>query len=391
MPGPLAGFTILELDLMAPARLTGYYLAALGATVINVESPDKNRDKSLTFRNDTDSRWLWYQQGKKSIVLDLKDPEQRGLLHALATTADGVIEGFRPGAAARLGCDYGSLSRDNPALVYASVTAFGQTGPLAPIFGRETTYAAYTGLLDLLRPDGEAPLMLPYLTVDVIGGMHGAMALLAALLQARVSGKGQYVDAAAYDALFGLLGMRIHDLQLGSWFGTRPRHVTSGIETMDVFVSSDDRYIVFTADNQAMWQRFCEAIDAPWLLPLHDGLAAGADPAKRSATRAALATLFASRTMDEWQSLNLRQNLGIAPVLTLAETLDQPHTRERGMMTAVQHPILGTVRAVGNPFTFSGTPTQAHDYPAFGADTDAVFEAAGLGDRWRKIAARSAD
>ena len=381
---------ILELDLMAPARYTGYLMALLGAEVINVEAPARADDgKSLRFRDDGDSRWLWYQQGKKSICLDLKSDAGHEVLLRMADKADGVIEGFRPGAAARLGLDAATLIARNPQLVYVSVTGFGQTGPLSALFGRETAYGALTGLLDLTRPRDGAPYMLPFLITDIVGGTTAAVAMLAALVHAKQTGYGQHVDAAAYDAMFPFLGMRIHDLQLGSWFGSRPRHVESGLETMDVFSTADGRFIVFTADNDRIWTRFCEAAQALELLPLRNGLDRDATEEERQRTRKQLTALFLSRSLEDWIALNERSDVGLAPVLSLSEVMQAPHTAAREMMVDAQHPRLGSVRTTGVPFKFERTPAAIGPYPAFGADTREVLESFGIED-WERLLAAGA-
>jgi len=389
MAGPLTGTTVLELDFMAPARYTGYLLAVLGAEVINIERPAREGgDKSLTFREDTDSRWLWYQQNKKSMTLDIKTPEGREILQRLAQRSHVVIEGFRPGAVERLGADYATLSARNPGLVYCSVSAFGQAGPLKDLFGRETVYGASTGLLDLCREKSGPPVMLPFLITDVVGGMHAALAILAALKHRESTGEGQYIDACTFDAMFPFLGLRAYDTWLSSWFGSRPRHATSGIETMDTFETRDGRYVVVTPDSQAIWNRFCKAVERPDLEGARAALDASASPELREQVRARLAELFKSKTRDEWTALNREINVGLVGVLDLDEAMSSEHATVRGIVKEIHYPPLGTIKALDAPFKFSKTQPTLQRYPQYGGDTYAVIESLGMADRWDDLVAR---
>ena len=384
--GPLDGITVLELDLMAPARYTAYLLAALGAEVISVERPvHAGADKSLTFREDTDSRWLWYQQNKRSITLDVKKAEGREILHKLADRSDVVIEGFRPGAVERMGADYATLSARNPKLVYCSVTAFGQTGPLKDAFGRETVYGALTGLLDLCREKDGPPVMLPFLITDIVGGMHAALAILAALSHRERGGRGQYIDASTYDAMLPFLGLRVYDQWLSSWFGSRPRHATPGTETMDVFETKDGGYVVVTPDSDAIWRRFCHAVQRPDLEPVRKALERDADPAERARGKIRLMELFKSRTRAEWDALNDDINVGLVGVLSLEEALASEHAAARGAVTEVEYSPMGKIKALQSPFKFSDTPTRLRGYPRYGGDTHEIIQELGLGDRWDEL------
>jgi alpha-methylacyl-CoA racemase len=389
MSGPLAGTTVLELDFMAPARYTGYLLATLGAEVINIERPAREGgDKSLTFREDTDSRWLWYQQNKKSVVLDVKSPDGREILQRLAERCDVVIEGFRPGAVERMGADYATLSARKPNLIYCSVSAFGQDGPLKDLFGRETAYAACTGLLDLCREQDGAPVMLPFLITDIVGGMHAALAIVAALRHRGRTGEGQYIDASTFDAMFPFLGLRVYDTWLSSWFGSRPRHATSGLETMDTFETKDGRYVVVTPDSQQIWNRFCRAVGRPDLEDARAGLDASASGELRDSARARLSELFKSKTREEWMALNQAINVGVVGVLNLAEALDSAHATARGVVKEIEYPPLGTLKALNIPFKFSKTQPELRGYPQYGGDTYQVIESLGLADRWDELVAR---
>jgi alpha-methylacyl-CoA racemase len=389
MAGPLAGTTVLEIDLMAPARYTGYLLATLGAEVINIERPASGSDKSLTFREDTDSRWLWYQQNKKSMALDVKSPEGREILQRLAERSHVVIEGFRPGAAERMGADYATLSARNPGLVYCSATAFGQTGPLKDLFGRETVYGASIGLFDLCKSQDGAPSMLPILITDVIGGMHAAMAILAALKHRERTGEGQYIDASIFDAMFPFLGLRVYDAWQGSWFGSRPRYVTNGLDSLDSFQTKDGRYVIVTPDSQAIWNRFCAAVERPDLEGLRPALDASASEELRARARAQLGELFKSRTRDEWIALNDKINVGIVGVLDLAEALESEHAKVRGVVKEIDYEPLGKIKTLDIPFKFSKTQPEVTGYPRFGGDTRQVLESIGMADRWDDLVARN--
>ncbi len=389
--GPLQGCRVLEIDLMAPARFTGYVLASLGAEVINIEAPRTGRkEKSLRFRDDDDSRWLWYQQNKKSVVLNLRTPDGLELFYRMAETADAIVEGFRPGAAERLHVDYESIKQRNPRIVYCSATAFGQDGPYKDLFGRETAYGAVTGLTDLCSPPEGAPMMLPFLVTDTVGGLNAAVAVLAALSYRERTGKGQYIDACTYDSMFPFLGLRVHDQWLGSWFGSRPRRVVSGLETLDLMETKDGRYVVITPDGGEAWDRFCRAIAREDLIPLREAL--GSQDADKQADaaciQAALKEVFISKTMREWEEINMRENVGIVPVLNLGEALNSEHARARQMVIDVDYAPLGRTKTIGVPFKFSETPGQVRGYPRYGEHTEEVLNEFGCGERWDELRAK---
>jgi alpha-methylacyl-CoA racemase len=319
--GPLAGIKILEIAGIGPGPMCGMLLADLGAQVLRL---DRVEPSGLGIERPAQFDLL--QRGKRQLKADLKKPEGVALALALASHADGLIEGFRPGTMERLGLGPDVCLARNPRLIYGRITGFGQTGPLALTAGHDLNYIALSGALHAIGRAGQPPTPPLNLLGDYAGGaMLLAFGLVSALLAARTSGQGQVVDAAMIDGaaalmtpFFGLQAAGLHDGPRGS------NLLDSGAPFYDVYVCADGEYIslapIETKFREVLVQRL--GLGAEVLADL-------ADRARWPAVRQRLATLFAGRTRAEWCALLEGSDACFAPVLSPREAPAHAHHRAR--------------------------------------------------------------
>jgi alpha-methylacyl-CoA racemase len=347
--GPLAGCRVLELGGIGPGPFAGMFLADLGADVVRVD------------RRPTEADVL--NRGKRSVVLDLKQPAGGNTLLDLVTHADVLIEGFRPGVTERLGVGPHECLARNPRLVYGRMTGWGQTGPLAPTAGHDLTYIAVTGALCAIGPAGGAPQIPLNLVGDFGGGgCYLVIGVLAALHAVARTGQGQVVDAAIVDGTTHLLASTFGKLGRGTWADERGVNLLDGgAPFYAVYETADARHVAVGA------------LEPKFYRVLLDTLGLDADPDRqydRSTwpdLRRTLAARFARRARDDWAELFEGTDACVAPVLSLGEAMKHPHLAARASMVVQD----GVPQPAAAP-RFSATPTSPGP-PAVSTDTQTVL------------------
>lgn len=302
MAGPLQGISIVEMGGIGPAPFAAMMLADHGAEVIRVE-----RAGMIGFDKDP------LRRSRKSISLDLKQPEAVEILRRLACRADGLLEGYRPGVMERLGLGPDELLGANPKLVYGRVTGWGQDGPLSSTAGHDLNYVAISGLLHGIGPKERPVPPINYIGDYAGGGMMLAFGMVSALLHVRGGGEGQVVDAAMTDGA-ALIGAMIFGLRAaGLWKDQREANLLDGgSETYGIYRCSDGKFIAIGAIER----QFQEA--------LFKGLAL-----RPGSDREEIATVIKSRTRDEWAAHFAGTDACVAPVLDLDEAPLHPHNIAR--------------------------------------------------------------
>jgi len=319
--GPLAGVKVLELESLGPVPFCGMLFADLGADVLLVDRPS---DPGLGFERE---RWSDVMlRGRRSITLDLKAPGGVGALLELVARADALVEGFRPGVLERIGLGPDVLLARNPRLVVGRMTGWGQDGPLAPRAGHDIDYIALSGALHAIGHAGGRPVPPLNLVGDFGGGgMLLAVGVLAALLEARHSGRGQVVDAAMVEGASLLATMFWGMAAAGQWSEARGANVLdSGAPWYDTYETADGRFVAIGAIEPKFYAELLARM----------GLAGEAlpDPQDRAgwpALRARFAAAFRTRTRDEWSAAFEGSDACFAPVLTFAEAAAHPHNVAR--------------------------------------------------------------
>ncbi|MFR9729558.1 CaiB/BaiF CoA transferase family protein [Saccharopolyspora sp. MS10] len=334
--GPLAGVRVVELAGLGPAPFCGMLLADLGADVIRVGRPGRGPGEHDLL-----------DRGKRAISVDLKHEGGAAAVLALVERADVLIEGFRPGVAERLGVGPERCWEVNPKLVFGRMTGWGQDGPLAATAGHDIGYIALTGMLHAIGRRGGPPQVPANLVGDFGGGaMYLAVGVLAALLQARTSGRGQVVDASIVDGAAHLGSMLYGFAAAGSWSDRRGTNLLdTGAPYYDVYETSDGEHVAVGALEPQFYAELLDRLGLAGTAPDRD------DPANWPALRALLADTFRQRTRAEWTEVFDGSDACVAPVLSMREASEHPHVRARGTL-----PSPGGVLQPAPAPRFSRTP-----------------------------------
>jgi alpha-methylacyl-CoA racemase len=338
--GPLHGVRVVELGGIGPATFAAMVLADLGADVVRIDRPDAI---SLDVRPPD----FAVTRGRRSIAIDLKAPQGALLVLELLAAADIAIEGWRPGVAERIGVGPAESMSVNERLVYVRATGWGQDGPYAQGPGHDINYLAVTGALHAIgRPDSPPVPPLNIVGDYGAGGMLSVVGALAALWEARSSGRGQVVDAAMVDGI-ALLTTLFHGmLSTGFWTEERGRNtVDGGAPWYDTYETSDGKYVCVGAGEPHFFHALLD------LLGLSGEYDDPMDRAKWPEMRATFTDRFRNRTRAEWAVHLGDRNLCLAPVLTWHEATSDEHLRQRGTFTEVD----GVVQPAPAP-RFSRTP-----------------------------------
>ena len=383
----LEGIKILDFCRNAPGMFCTMVLADLGAEVLMIERPmDEARSAYEKIVAGIDgpederrhAAFNALQRNKRSIALNLKEPEAQKIFHKLAETADVVVEGFRPGVMDRLGAGYEKVRSINPRAVYCSVSGYGQDGPYSQMAGHDINYISFAGALGLIGPQGGRPAIPLNLIADYAGGgLCGAIGILSALMAREKTGKGQYVDIAMSEGVLYMLSGMISDvLSKGSSVERGGNRLNGGAAYYNVYQTKDGGYFSIAAIEPWFWENLCRALGLEDLLPHQD-----ATGEKKAEVERALTEVFLTKTRDEWFETLKDQNISVGKVYSLEEALDDPHTRHRGMVVEVEAPDIpeGKVRQVATPIHLSETPGEVrHLGSVTGQHTSEVLEQLGF-------------
>ena len=350
---------VLEVGGIGPVPFAGMLLADMGADVLRLERP--GGDAIFPFDHDVTRR------GRASIAVDLRSDGGRTLALDLASQADALIEGFRPGAMERLGLGPDPVCAGNQRLVYGRMTGYGQDGPLSQVAGHDINYIAVAGALGAMRRAGERPLAPLNLVGDYGGGaLFLAFGVVCGLLEARASGRGQVVDAAMVDGV-ALLTSLVHGLTAaGAWDAQAPgtNLLDSGAHFYDTYATADGGHIAVGAIEPPFYARLLELLGLTHEeVPQH-----GRDRWPEGRQR--FAAVFATKTRAQWAAILEGEEACATAVLGLDEAPDHPHLRARG--TFVQ--LDGMTQPAAAP-RFARTPGAARPRRT---DPDAALEAWGV-------------
>jgi crotonobetainyl-CoA:carnitine CoA-transferase CaiB-like acyl-CoA transferase len=394
----LEGIKVLDFCRNAPGMFATMILADMGADVLMVERPmDETRaayERIVAgIKTPADERrhasFNSLQRNKRSIALNLKEPEALGIFRQLASDADVVVEGFRPGVVDRLGVGYRQVQEINPRAVYCSVSGYGQTGPYSRMAGHDINYISFAGALGLIgdSPDGKPAIPLNLIADYAGGGLCGAVGILAALMAREKTGRGQYVDIAMTEGVLYMLCGMIGDAFAQGFNPTRGgNRLNGGSPYYNVYRTADGKYFSIAAIEPWFWENLCRAIGREDLIP-HQS--AGND--KRDEIARTLESVFLTRTRDDWFDALRDANISVGKVYDLDEALDDPQALARGMVVELEAPGIpeGKVKQPGIPLHLSETPGAVrHVGSVTGQHTDEVL--ATLGYSPERIAALKA-
>ncbi|MFB4159421.1 CaiB/BaiF CoA transferase family protein [Geomicrobium sp. JSM 1781026] len=353
----LHGIRVLDLTRLLPGPYCTMMMADYGAEVTKIEAPttgDYGRETEPII-NGQSTRFLTLNRNKNSIQLNLKTIEGRNTLLDMCKQADVIMESFRPGVMKRLGLDYETVKEINPQIIYCSLTGYGQTGPYQNMAGHDLNYIATSGLVDITG-NTDAPPAVPGVQIADIAG--GALMALSGILMALVSrsqdGTGRYVDVSMMDGVMSLLGSVTHGYLAG---GAEPERgntrLTGQKACYGIYQTKDERYIAVAALEPKFWKNFCSRIGKEdWI----DQLNGNADV--QQSMKQELAHLFKTKTRDEWIEQLTIEETCVSPVLSVAESINNPQVQARQMIIETEHPALGKLLQTGFPIKFSGDAGQ---------------------------------
>ena len=375
MAGPLKGLKVLSFARALAGPYASMLFCDLGAEVIKIEEPEHGDTarRNGPFIKGISSYFLSVNRGKKSITLNLRDEKAKKIVYDLAKKVDILIENFRPGVMKRLGIHYDAIQEHNPAIIYASISGFGQTGPRSQKPALDMIAQSTGGVVSITgEPDG-APVRVGYSIGDMGAALFTTVAVLAALHEREKSGKGQWIDISMVDSQVALCENAITRYfatgEIPKSFGSRHPLFTP----FQIFPTKDGS-ITLIAYRENQWKVFCTAVGKKeWI---HD------EKFKTNAARLQnystyiknMNGLMRTRTTKEWLALFERHDVMCAPVNDIEAVLNDPQILERNMVAETHHAEAGTLKVVGTPMKFSKTACRIEKAcPDLGEHTDEVL------------------
>ncbi len=368
-PGALDGIVVLDFSRLFAGPLASMTLADLGADVIKVESPagDEARQFGPPFLGGEGMNYVALGRGKRSVVLDLKDPADQRRAQELARTADVVLENFRPGVTERLGIDYETLRRENPDLIYCSVTGFDPAGPYRDRPAFDLILQGMAGVMSKQGGEGDPELMVVTIA-DTFAAALATQGILAALYVRATSGIGQVVQVDLFQAIL---------------YGQSYRMVTAAekvelsaqgdVSPYGAFQAADGWFTLAVATDRT-FVRLCDALERPDLAADERFATNPARVENADALAADLTSTFVAAGVDHWLEVLAAAGVPCGPVLDVEDLFVDPHLVETGGIVELEHPTAGPIWSIGTPFSLSRTPLRVGaSAPALGAHTEAVL------------------
>ena len=395
MSGALSHLKILDLSRILAGPWASQQLADLGADVIKVERPeagDDTRSWGPPFLKDAEGRetkdsayYLCCNRNKRSVTIDLTQPEGQELVRSLAAKSDVLIENFKVGGLQQYGLDYENVHKLNPRLVYCSITGFGQTGPYAPRAGYDFLIQGQGGLMSVTgrrdEEEGAGPLKVGVALTDILTGLHASTAILAALAHRDISGVGQQIDLSLLDVQIACLANQAMNYLYTGVSPGRMGNAHPNIVPYQDFPTADGD-IILAIGNDGQFTKFCATAGHPEWSSDPRYATSAARVINRATLIPAMRKVTLTRTTAEW--IKSFESVGVpcGPINTVAQVFEDPHVKARGARITVPHPVAGDIPLVANPIRLSGTPVEYRlAPPMLGEHTNEVLRAVlGLDD-----------
>lgn len=392
MAGALSHIRVLDLSRILAGPWAGQILADLGADVIKVERPgpgDDTRGWGPPWIKDNQGQdtsvaayYLCANRNKRSITVDITQPEGQDIVRRLAAQSDVVLENFKLGGLKQYGLDYDSLKAVNPRLVYCSITGFGQDGPYAPRAGYDFLIQGLGGLMSITgRPDGEpgaGPMKVGVALTDILTGLYATNAVLAALAWREKSGEGQYIDMALLDVQVACLANQAMNYLAT---GSNPRRMGNAHPSIVPYQDfpTADGHMILAIGNDGQFARFCEVAGRPELAADARFATNRARVENRAELIPLLNEITATRTTTEWIAQLEARAVPCGPINGLAEVFADPQVQARGLAVKMPHPEAGEVPLVASPIRLSKTPVEYRRAPPLvGEHTDEILADLGV-------------
>lgn len=375
---PLSGIRVAEFCEVASGPFCGMLLADLGADVVKIERPETGDSMRHwpPVNNGHSENFLSVNRCKRSVALDLKNPQDRDRAVELALAADVVVENYRPGVMKKLGLDYETLSAKKPGLVYCSISAFGQRGPRSTEGGFDLTMQAFAGVMSVTGDPEGAPVKCGVPLCDFTAGLYGAYTILAVLRQVADGDKGEHIDVS-------MLGttLAVAALQTSEFFGTRriPRKLGSAHPRNAPYQAfrARDGYFAMAAGNNRLWESVCDVVNQPTLLKDERFLDTTSRAANQVALKELLEEIFTKRDAADWLAALAKAGVPCAPINNYEQVLADPQVEALGWTQPITMPGGTKTKTFGFPVGLSGrTLTVESSSPELGNVTaEKVLEA----------------
>jgi crotonobetainyl-CoA:carnitine CoA-transferase CaiB-like acyl-CoA transferase len=363
MAGPLEGLKILDFTTLLPGPFATMNLADMGAEVLRITSgsrPDMAAFAPPFFPGtDLSFATAYLGRGKRCLALNLKDARAVRIVHQLLERYDILIEQFRPGVMAKFGLDYESLRAVNPALIYCSVTGYGQDSPISNRAGHDISYLARSGLMSYSGRKDAGPSLMGMQIADVASGSNNAMiGILSAVISRTNTGTGQHIDISMTDGAIAFNALVAGAYLVDGQEPEREGFLLNGGSLYDFYETKDGRHVSFGGLEPQFFTAFCNAVGRP------DLIGAGVTPQDLEKIKDEFRAVMKTKTRDEWMEIFHETDACVDPVLSLTEALNDAHAKKRELVVELALASGGRVRQLANPIKFS--------------DTKQVYEKAGV-------------
>jgi CoA:oxalate CoA-transferase len=374
---PLEDIVVLDLTRVLAGPYCAMILANMGAKIIKVERPDVG-DDSRSFGPYKDGQSAYFvslNRGKKSIAIDLKKPEGKQIIKELTEVSDVVLENFRPGTMKKLGLSYDVLSKINPRIIYAAVSGFGHSGPYSQRPAYDMIAQALGGIMSITGQPGGEPTRVGSSIGDIIAGMFGAIGIISAIYERVFTGKGQIVDVAMLDGQVAVLENAIARYAIN---GEVPGPIGSRHPSITPFggFKTKDSWVIIACGNQAIWERFCQAVNRGDLLEVEEFKTNEKRTENYEKIKPILNEITIQKTTKEWLKIFESASVPASAINTVDKLFNDPQVKARKMIIETEQPGMGKIYVAGNPIKLSTLTEELVTDPAprIGEHTDEILQ-----------------